>query len=198
MPIFICSLAILLGSSFQVQSTTVPSSVAITNSTQKSETANAGRIKGVVTYYFNDNFGDKGDVGSVVFLVSGTTELPPQNSEIVLSKGSVTISYRLSRDEEKQNKDAVKHKLPLPHLPRVVSIPVVDNTSIDVNGVFQFDDVPPGNYTVIIRSSHTREDAYFSNRDRNGRLGLVEIAVKSGRAVDASYKFPATGVVGAP
>jgi hypothetical protein len=142
----------------------------------------------------NDNFGDKGDVGSTAFLLAGSVQLPPADTEVQLSKEMVSISYRLSRNEVKQNKDAAKNKMPLPNPPRVVSVPVLDHTTVDVNGAFQFDDVPPGTYTVVIQSSHTKEASFVSSRDSDGRLAFVETDVKPGRAADASYKFPATGI----
>lgn len=37
-----------------------------------------GRIKGTLTYYFNDNYGSKPDTGSLVLLLANTVEIPAQ------------------------------------------------------------------------------------------------------------------------
>jgi hypothetical protein len=161
---------------------------------QSSENISAhGRIKGVVTYYFNDNFGDKGDVGAEVFLVAGVVELPADTSEFKVSKDQISITSYLSSKEFKQNRDAEKNHLPVPHpVPQTILFPVIDSTVVDMNGNFQLDDVSIGSYTVVIRSSHSRGE-YFKKRDVLGRVRCIATLVTANRTADVSYKFPATG-----
>jgi hypothetical protein len=74
-------------------------------------------------------------------------------------------------------------------VPEGAVTPIVEQTRVDANGGFQFDDVPPGDYTVIIQSSHSMA---VTMRDVNGRLVSVPTQVRTGHTSDASYSFPAT------
>jgi len=140
------------------------------------ETVKDGRVKGVVTYYFNQNFGDKADVGSNVLLISGTVEVPADCLAII-QKDTISIisdkqcTYSGSSD-----------------------IAILDQTVVDANGSFELDDITPGTYTVIIRSKHSVGDIRFVPRDGIGRWEIISIEVKADRATDASHGFPATSL----
>jgi hypothetical protein len=66
---------------------------------------------------------------------------------------------------------------------------VVEQTRVDVNGNFQFDDIQPGNYTVIVPSSHSNA---MSLRDALGSIVCIPLQIKAGHTSDASHNFPAT------
>ncbi len=189
----ICVLSLLLASGLRKPEIGSEDQTGSAGVSATDQTLGRGKIKGVVTYYFNDNFGDKGDVGAQVFLVAGTIELPREECEIQLGNDQVSIPNCFSLKEVKENRDASKKHLALPNpIRQTLLIPVVDHTTVDVNGSFQLDDITPGFYTLVIRSSHSK-GTYFKKRDELGRVVCLPITVKTEHAVDASYKFPATG-----
>jgi hypothetical protein len=193
MSAIICVLSIiLLASDLHKPETGVQDHTGSAAASGRDQTIGHGKVKGVVTYYFNDNFGDKGDVGAQVFLVAGTIELPREECEIQLGNDQISIPNCFSLKEVKENRDASKKHLPLPNPIRQLLIPVVDHTTVDVNGSFQLDDIAPGLYTLVVRSSHSKGN-YFKKRDELGRVVCLPTIVKTEHAVDASYKFPATG-----
>ena len=177
------------------QTTPAPLPQADPNTRLAEQSAMLGKVRGVVTYYFNDNYGDKGDIGSEVYLVAGDLQLPPPASEVSLSKSEVQIVYPLSKLEQKENRASLKNKSPLPNAQKVTTMPVVDYTTVDANGAFQFEQVAPGRYTIVLRSSHSVPYIPYA-RDRGGRLACVQVEVRAARSTDASYKFPANGLAG--
>jgi hypothetical protein len=163
------SLVLLFGA------TRLPATVSFGATTQQGDSAAAkpGKVKGIVTYYFNSNFGEKPDIGSKVFLVEGGVDIPPKSTAVA-------------------TKDDLYIDPGSPPLPRR-KISIIDQTIVDANGAFNFEDVPSGVYTVVILSSHSRSrnvEAGF--RDALGRWQCIAIEVKSGRSADASHGFPAS------
>ena len=177
MPTLIYSLMLLASATAQVPSTAPQSAVSAT------QTEKPGKIKGVVTYYFNANYGDKADVGSEVILLAGTVEIPSEDA--VIYDGERFIF--MSQDEMAQLAAAERNHLPRPK--PYHDMKASDQTRIDANGAFQFDDVAPGAYTIVFESKHSKG---HGQRDLGGRWKCLPIEVKPGRAADASYGFPAT------
>lgn len=134
-----------------------------------------GRIKGTLTYFFDFHVGNKPDDGSKVWLVRGRADIPADQA-LVASATSVGTSTN------PQEYAAVQF------------------SAADANGNFDFPDVPPGEYTVIAQSAHTKgslknKGNLFAKgnghtlRDSNGRLVFLNLQVKAGEAVDASRDF---------
>jgi len=154
-----------------------------------------GTIHGVVTYYFNRNYGDKPDVGASIWLVphqqwpkgiyeggidfkgGGIEEIPPD--VLVVGTGS---SIFLDR-KEAAGKKAID-----------IKIEAVKATSADGNGNFEFRDVLPGRYIVIMQSGHTKGgfDGSYNTRDFPGRIKTKDVTVNPGETVDCSQGFGMT------
>ncbi len=67
-----------------------------------------GELKGVVTYFFNDNFGDKPDVGAKVVIQKINPQLVHSPQEIKYDSALVNLKRHIAELEEtinKQNKD---------------------------------------------------------------------------------------------
>jgi len=167
------ALVLLLFATPQPPSAAASTSPLIANFQSTGDMTKPGKIKGVVTFYFNANLGAKADVGSKVLLVSGAIQVP-SDRQAVIFKDHIAVLQRKQQDG--------------------YVIPFIDQTTVDANGAFQFDDLSPGNYTVIIRSEHSVGNILTSPRDSIGRWQCIVIDVKPGRAVDASYNFPATSL----
>jgi len=70
----------------------------------------------------------------------------------------------------------------------------------DENGNFELLDIPPGKYTLVMQSAHTKgtlneKRNFFGRgngrnpRDSNGRVEFLNLQVKEGETVDASKDF---------
>jgi pimeloyl-ACP methyl ester carboxylesterase len=134
-----------------------------------------GRIQGTLTYFFDFHVGNKPDSGSKVWLIEGRVEIPA-------NKTFVGTSAALGTSEN-------------PEEYKVVSYSVAD-----ANGNFAFLDIPPGEYTVIMQSAHTKgtlkeKGNLFgrgnsrSARDNNGRVEFLDLRIKAGETADASRDF---------
>lgn len=147
---------------------------------QATNAITVGRIKGVVTYRFNANYGDKPDTGAKVFLIAGPVDFPA-DSAAFFYKDSVHLL--LAPELAELNSSIRAHTKP-PLLGKM--FPLLDNTAVDANGTFSLDAVNPGSYTVIIQSSHS---VGRDSRDLTGRIKCVSVEVVDGRSIDASWNF---------
>lgn len=134
-----------------------------------------GRIKGTLTYLFNVHIGNKPDTGSKVWLVTGHVEIPADQNFIGTSTALGT-----SGSPEQYN--AVKYSI------------------TDEKGNFELLDIPPGQYTLIMQSAHTKgtlkeKRSLFGRgngrnpRDSSGRVEFLDLLIKAGETVDASKDF---------
>ena len=141
----------------------------------KSDPAENGRIKGTLTYFFDFHVGNKPDNGSKVWLVRGRAEIPADQAFV-----ATATSVGTSTNPEEY---AAIQFLPA-----------------DANGIFEFSDVLPGEYTVIAQSAHTKgslknKKSLFAKgnghtlRDSNGRVEFINLQVKAGETGDASKDF---------
>jgi hypothetical protein len=142
--------------------------------------AEAGSVNGTLTYFFSFHEGNKPDAGSKVWLVKDRIEIPAGQSFV----GSSTALGTSSNPEQY---NAIKYAV------------------ADANGNFELLDVPPGQYTLILQSAHTKgtlkdKRDFFGRgnrsnpRDSNGRVETLSLLVKAGEAADASKDFgPDTG-----
>jgi hypothetical protein len=137
--------------------------------------AETGRVTGTLTYFFSFHIGTKPDAGSKVWLVNGRVEIPANQNFV----GSSTA---LGTSGNPEQYAAIKYAV------------------TDDNGNFELLDVPPGQYTLIIQSAHTKWTLNEKNhlfgsgnshnpRDSNGRVEFFNLQVKAGETADASKDF---------
>jgi hypothetical protein len=137
--------------------------------------AETGRVKGTLTYFFSFHIGTKPDAGSKVWLVKGRVEIPANENFV----GSSTA---LGTSGNQEQYAAIKYAI------------------TDDDGNFELLDIPPGQYTLIIQSAHTKWTLNEKNhlfgsgnvhnpRDSNGRVEFLKLQVKAGETADASKDF---------
>ena len=146
-----------------------------------------GRVKGTLTFLFNYNYGTKPDVGAKVVLIRGRLDPIPDDAIAPLDSSATT-----TEDFEKQTYKIVAHSV------------------ADGNGNFELTDVPPGQYTIIMQSSHAigkyvsvvvttdkkgnplkkpRTEQHLTNKDMVGVVFSSHLTVESGKTVDESHDF---------
>ncbi len=149
-----------------------PSSQLPSMTAQPPET---GSIKGTLTYFFNFRIGAKPDTGSKVWLVKGRVE-------IRADQNFVGNSTALGTSENPEQFNAIKYSI------------------TDEKGNFELLDIPPGQYTLIMQSAHTKgtlneKRDFFGRgngrnpRDSNGRVEFLNLLIKAGETVNASKDF---------
>ncbi len=149
-----------------------PAQVSAATAAQPPET---GRLKGTLTYFFSFQVGKKPDAGSKVWLVKGRVEIPAD-------KPFVGTSTALGTSGNPEQYKAIKYSI------------------ADENGNFELLDIPPGQYTLIMQSAHTKgtlkeKRDFFGRgsgrnpRDINGRVESLNLLIRAGETVDASKDF---------
>jgi hypothetical protein len=133
-----------------------------------SQDSTNGKIKGVVTYFFNENFGDRADVGAYVYLVSGSVDV---SSDLIVARAPDNSMNLAVFGQPGVNR----------------RIPFVSVTRVDGAGTFELSDVQPGTFTVAIQSQHSNGRSY---RDNPHRWSFIHIEVKANGTSDASVSFP--------
>jgi len=135
---------------------------------------NTGVIKGTVTFYFNSNFGNKPDVGADVWLVDAGVDIPED------CFFSATASSRTAYISQREINGGQR-----------VELPIYMHTSVDGNGTYEINDVPSGQYTLIIQSKHTigSPDGRAVARDVVHRIDCNQVTVKAGKTSDISHDF---------
>jgi len=134
-----------------------------------------GRVKGNLTYFFDFHSGNMPDAGSKVWLMKGHIEIPA-NQKFVASSAS------LGTNANPQQYSAAKYAV------------------ADEKGNFELLDIPAGEYTLILQSSHTKwtlheKKNFFGRgnghnpRDSGGRVESLTVIVKPGETAEASKDF---------
>jgi hypothetical protein len=134
-----------------------------------------GIVKGTLTYFFDFHTGNKADAGSKVWLVKGHIEIPA-------SQNFVASNTALGSSANPEQYSPLKYAI------------------ADENGNFELLEIPPGEYTLVLQSAHTKwtlkeKRDFFgrgndhSPRDSNGRVELLKVIVKEGETSDASKDF---------
>jgi hypothetical protein len=143
-----------------------------------SQQAETGGVKGTLTYFFSFHDGNKPDAGSKAWLVKGRAEIPTDQTFV-----GTNTTVGTSGNPGEYN--AAKYSV------------------ADENGSFEMTDIPPGQYTLILQSAHTKgtlneKRNFFGRgdghtpRDSSGRVGFLNVTVKPGETVDASKDFGPT------
>jgi hypothetical protein len=151
-----------------------------------------GRIKGTLTFFFNENFGSKPDVGAQIVLIRGFLDPIPDEAYAVFVPTMLLVGT-----EEK-----------------VMHVTVAD-TVADGNGNFEIVDVPPGQYTIVMKSSHAkgkfvgvvvttdkkgkplkkpRTEHHLNKRDILGVVFSSPVTVEPGRTANVSHDFGTSAI----
>lgn len=148
----------------------IPGSGANTGQAAKKEVEKPGSVGGVITYYFNSNYGNKPDVGAQVWLIAGSVDMP---EDCKAASGIPSMLFFLRGADGAQSKtyDAAKYAV------------------ADGGGRYEIPGVPPGNYTLVANSRHTN-----SEKQLLGKVYSSRITVRPGERVDVSWDFGMTYV----
>jgi hypothetical protein len=119
-----------------------------------------GVIRGTLTYLFNFDQGNQPDTGARVALVSGKLDVPP-TAIVSVYPGMLIFN----------GKKTVK---------------TVKFTIADGSGNFSLQDVPAGEYTLLLKSNHAKA---LTQRDVSGKIVTMSVTVNSGETVDMSHDF---------
>ncbi|GEM_PF-4496416 len=130
-----------------------------------------GRIKGTLTYYFDEHYGTQPDTGSEVWLVEGHQEIA---SDATLSGLADKVVFTLDGDQKEYK--------------------VVKHTIADDKGDYKLADVSAGQYTLIFQSKHTRGPIdsgreRATTRDYNGRFVTFKLTLRPGWTIERSFDF---------
>lgn len=150
---------------------------------QETKTTATGRIRGTVTFFFNQYQGHKPDIGAEVVVTPGP---------VYISESSTVVMVPTLLAVDGKQYDVTAH------------------TIVDGSGNFELPDVPVGEYTLVIKSSNVRGGFHFetvttdkkgrplkkaktiqvvNQRDVLGRIMTLHARVEAGKTDDESYDF---------
>ena len=171
------------------------------------QTIKSGQISGVITYFFNDNFGNRPDVGSEVFIYKAevanslgyarstcldTFRIVSNHRE--LERLYKELNQDMPKDEkERINKYGIDTDDQFEALDKRTFIKISKDqkskdlvkTAVDGNGRFSVT-VPPGTYTVLIISSHRQG---ISISEVAGKFYHENVKVQSGAQTEIVTNF---------
>lgn len=138
-----------------------------------------GKIKGVITYFFNNYQGDKPDLGAEVYVVD-SAKCPKYNSDISFQFELASIKGN-SSDEFKalDTKNALNNK-------EIMSCEDANKTTVDATGNYAID-LPPSTYYVLIKS---KGRTGLSVTEIMGKVYIIKVRLKPDQIKDISYNFP--------
>lgn len=131
-----------------------------------------GAIKGTMTYFFNQNYGDKPDVGTKVTLLTSDQVVKLQKStggtgnDPIPERTGISAFFFIHFDADHFRE-----------------------TKADGSGNFSFDRIPVGRYLVVSESAHSNGKA---DRDLMGKVDCTFVEVKAGETADVSHSFGMT------
>lgn len=173
--------------------------------TEVVEVKQEGKITGVVTFYFNRNYGDKPDVGAEILIIN-STNVPDFHLETVdsfryassykslynsyASRGAVpsdiTANVKAYGVDTEQGYDAFDKRVgnELNKI-RFTNIIYCTKVVVDGNGTYSAS-LPPGNYYVYITSNNRKGN---SMTEIMGKIYCKEVTVKSGGTSNVNANF---------
>lgn len=177
------------------------------NSPQQIEQKQEGKISGVVTYFFNDNYGDKPDIGAKV-IIANAENLPDFNYNIVEGflhgklYRSLYNSYVARGD--KKGLESIMDQVRLYQVETQEKFNSLDNRAADElskikfkNAVYNINLVVDGNGTVSTSVPQRKYFVYVISNNRTGdnvcemmgKIYFTTITVKAGETANFAAKF---------
>jgi hypothetical protein len=165
--------------------------------------ATQGSIFGVVTYFFNKNFGDKPDVGAEVYIID-SIKVPDFNLELVDSFYYTNTYKNLYLEYKSMGKvpDDIMKKVEKYHLDDKIAIDSLDKSATTnifkiiyskdviktvVDGIGNYSvKLKPGTYYVHIKSNNRKG---MSMTEAMGKVKCQKVIVKEGGDINVSYNF---------
>lgn len=164
----------------------------------------SGKISGVLTYYFNQNFGDKPDVGASIF-VADSAMIPEFNFDEVLSFQSA-IMYRKLLDlynqqnrplpaliQSQADKNKWAEKTVFDELDKISSRNITKFKNSDkaikalADGAGNYSiKVDPGTYYILIESNNRNG---MTITEISGKIYLKKVLIKAGDEQNVSQSF---------
>lgn len=148
------------------EATTISLGIPVQDREDPSKIA-TGSISGVITYFFNDNFGSKPDTGSKITVVNGRVTIA-KTSFLILAGPEIFTPATGDKPAES------------------MAIKVIASATADGTGRYELKDIAQGEYTVIIESQHRTGR---SLRDIKHQTICIPIRVNAGQSVSTSWDF---------
>jgi len=161
-----------------------------------------GELKGVVTYFFNNNYGDKPDIGAEVWIykIIDDEDEKKLNDFLKLELASTIRERQINNPDESIDTNELKKLDAYPYkkfseLSLRVSKMIIDieyrenrlNITVDGNGNYSAK-LEPGKYGIIARSNH--EINNHMNTLMNEPKMLPDVVdIKPNETVDKSFRF---------
>ncbi len=166
------------------------------------ETNQRGEVRGVVTYFFNDNFGNKPDIGAKVMIRRTNEEDSTRHaisryyrakSGLYLREGNKKLGKKdkwvedqlkelgvdNQEDFDKISEIAANHLLVTKYDKETIQL------TVDASGNFK-KDLNPGKYEIIVISKN-RSDATLA--EAMGKIDSKVIEIKAGESNDVAFEF---------
>jgi len=151
-----------------------------------------GMVSGVVTYYFNENYGEKPDVGAIVFILPEVYRDDALKVDKYLRylRGNLRYEINLERksmsssDFPKLVKAVNKFMLDL----KVGDVKGMTKVVADGDGSFTAT-LSPGKYYFVAKSAHRTRGTNADDVEILGRLDFNEAEVVADETVDIKFHF---------
>ena len=163
-----------------------------------------GKLSGVITYYFNENYGDKADVGAEIYIIK-TSDFDKDSakaiSNFLMYKGSCNIrKAEISLKEAKEEIDIYEEIRLIHNIDSIIDtesdevyskiLLIRDNKNTikilaDGNGSFNTN-LTFGEYYVLIVSNHRKGNNLV---DYNGLIDFNTIKIKPRKETTLNAKF---------
>lgn len=141
--------------------------------------AQKAKIRGVITYFFNEHQGNKPDLGAEVFAVD-TAKCPKYNSDIAFQYDLATLKTDKGDDFKAiDTKNALNNK-------EIIDSPDANKATVDGAGNYSLD-LPAGTYYVLIRSKGRNA---VTMTELMGKVYVIKVRLKPDQVKDLSYNFP--------
>ncbi len=162
------------------------------------------RIFGVITYYFNQNYGDKPDIGAKVAVID-SSEVPDFKMTVAdsfyfgNSYRNMYLTYKFNKKEvpqsilrevkkykveEKSEFDALDEKS-IRNIFKIILSKKKLNSTADGNGNYSIK-VKPGTYYIYIESNNRKG---LSMTESQGKVIINKVKVKEGVEYNISHNF---------
>lgn len=123
-----------------------------------------GAVRGIIVYSSGSGSDARPDAGSDVWVFAGKLQFP-SDCTIFTSSSALTIGECAPRNR---------------------SVPFLKHAQANGSGSFEIGSLPPGEYTLAIRSAHV---GGTDKRDTGNRFAFSWFSIKGGDTVEANTKF---------